>query len=254
MLHTLFLLAVGLIVGGMNAIAGGGMLIGFPALLASGLTALSATATGCIIGLPGQLASAYGYRRYLQTVPKRYALLLIPCMVGAAIGASLLRRTPSSAFEEFVPWLILLAVGLFAFQPWLQMHLRRHMASKRKPVGLFIWIGLALFPLAIYGGYFGVGFGFVILAFLGFTSLKDIHQMNAMKNVAASGIGLMSLIVLARGPFINWHAGLIMAVGSTIGGFGGAKLAQKVPSHAIRVVVIAIGTVTAAYIAISGVK
>jgi len=244
----ILLFLMGIVVGGMNAIAGGGLLLGFPVLLASGLTALAANATGNIVVLPGQLASAYGYRKYLKTVPKRYILLLIPCVAGALLGAYLLRKTPGSSFEKFVPWLLLVAVGLFAFQPFLHKHLHRHMKSKQKPIKPLVWIGLALFPLAIYGGYFGAGFGFVILAFLGFTNLKDIHQMNAMKNVAAGVICVLSVLVLARGDFINWHAGLMMGAGSAVGGFSGAYLAQKISSHAIRIFVIIIGLLTAVYV------
>ncbi len=246
----IILFLIGIAVGGMNAIAGGGLLLGFPVLLATGLSALAANATGNIVVLPGQLASAYGYRKYLKTVPKRYVLLLIPCVVGALLGAYLLRKTPGSDFETYVPWLLLLAVGLFALQPFLHKHLHRHMKSKQKPIKPLVFIALALIPLAIYGGYFGAGFGFVILAFLSFTSLKDVHQMNAMKNVAAAVICILSIAVLARGNFINWHAGLMMGAGSAVGGFGGAYLAQKISSHAMRVFVIAIGLLTAAYVAL----
>jgi uncharacterized membrane protein YfcA len=244
----ILLFLAGLFVGTMNAVAGGGMLLGFPVLLLSGLTALAANATGNIVVLPGQLASAYGYRKYLRTVPKQYLILLVPCVIGAVLGALLLRRTPGSNFEMYVPWLLLVAVGLFAFQPFLHNHLHHHLKSKYKPIKPLLLIALALFPLPIYGGYFGAGFGFVVLAFLGFTSLTDIHQMNAMKNIAAASISLMSIIVLANGSFINWHAGLVMAAGSTIGGYSGSRLAQRIPNHAIRVIVIVIGLITAVYI------
>ncbi len=93
---------VGLLVGAMNAIAGGGMLVGFPVLLAVGIPALIANATSNIIILPGQLASAYGYRKYLREVPKQYLWLLPPCAIGAAIGALILRNTSSNHFEQLV--------------------------------------------------------------------------------------------------------------------------------------------------------
>lgn len=244
----LFLFFVGIFTGAMNAIAGGGMLVGFPALLATGLSALSANATSNIVVMPGQLASAFAYRKYLRTVPKRYLLLLIPCVIGAIIGALILRHTSSAHFENLVPWLILMAVALFAFQPLLRKYLHKHMHSRSKRLRPFILIAIALLPLAIYGGYFGAGFGFVMLALLGFTKLKDIHQLNAMKNVAATAIGTVCIIILAPGSFINWHAGTVMALGSIIGGYGGAHFAQRISSHAIRITVIGIGVVTAAYL------
>jgi len=132
MLKDVILFLVGIAVGGMNAIAGGGMLIGFPALLAVGMPALAANITSNIIVVPGQLASVYGYRRYLRQVPRRYLWLLLPCAAGAAIGAEILRHTSSSSFQNLVPGLIFFAVVLFAFQPVLHFHLHRHMHSRAK--------------------------------------------------------------------------------------------------------------------------
>lgn len=248
MVTDILLFLVGIVVGAMNGIAGGGMLIGFPALLVAGLTALHATATAGIVILPGQLASAYGYRKYLRTVPRQYLLLLIPCAAGGGIGAYILRHTPVHQFAMFVPWLILLAVGLFALQPFLHGYIRRHLSSHTKRMKPLAVTGSALFPLSIYGGYFGPGFGFVILAFLSFTRLKDLHQINGMKNLAAVAIASMSILILAPGSFINWHLGLVMAAGGVVGGFAGSHLAQKVSGHALRIFVIFIGLVAAIYL------
>ena len=193
MLKDFLLFGVGIVVGSMNAIAGGGMLIGFPVMLAYGLSALTANATTGSVVLPGQLASAFGYRNYLRKTPKKYLWLLVPCLLGAPVGAYILRNTPSSRFEEFVPWLILFAVGLFAFQPFLHAYLHKHMRTRSKRVKPLVIIGFGLLPVAIYGGYFGAGLGFIMLAFLGFTKIHDAHQMNAMKNVAATVICAASI-------------------------------------------------------------
>jgi uncharacterized membrane protein YfcA len=242
------LFLAGLIVGGMNAIAGGGMLIGFPVLLAAGLPALTANVTSNIVILPSSLSSAWGYRKYLRKVPRKYMLLLLPCLLGAAIGALILRNTSSDRFQDLVPALVLFAVILFAFQPFLHLHLHRHMHGKSKRLKPLILISLALLPVAVYGGYFGAGFGFIMLAFLGFTKLHDIHKMNGLKNLASVCISLVSLICLYSTHLINWHYGLVMAAGGIVGGYYGARLTQKIPSHAIRIIVIIIGLVTAAYI------
>jgi uncharacterized membrane protein YfcA len=250
MLKDILLLGAGFVVGSMNAIAGGGMLLGFPAMLAYGLSALTANATGPVAVLPGQIASAYGYRKYLRKTPRKYAWLLVPLVVGAAIGSYILRHTSGDRFEELVPWLVFFAVGLFAFQPLLHHYLHKHLRTRSKRVKPLVIIGLGLLPVGIYGGYFGPGLGFLMLAFLGFTRIHDAHQMNAMKNVAATFMCVVSIAVLSSSSLIDWRAGLIMAVGSTIGGYCGARFAQKISSHAIRVVVIVIGTVTAAYLAL----
>ncbi|MDB5185013.1 MAG: putative rane protein [Candidatus Saccharibacteria bacterium] len=248
MLIDTLLFFVGIMVGVMNAIAGGGMLLGFPVLLAVGIPPLMANATSSLIVLPGQLASALGYRDYLRKTPRIYLWLVVPCAVGGGIGATILRHTPSKNFEQLVPGLILFAVVLFAFQPLLHHQLHKHLKSRAKRVGPLFYIALALLPLGIYGGYFGAGFGFVMLAFLGFTKLQDTHQMNAIKNMAAASMALVSIICLYSAGLIDWHHGLAMAAGNTVGGYSGAVLAQKIPSHTIRMIVISIGFATAIYL------
>jgi len=251
-MSDIILFFVGIIVGAMNGVAGGGMLIGFPLLIASGLSALSANATGYIASLPGQLASAVGYRERLRTVPRRYALLLVPCVVGAAIGTLILRNTDASSFERFVPLLILAAVGLLAFQPPLQRYLKRHLKARAAPPRIkpLTAMGLMLFPLAIYGGYFGPGFGFVLLAFLSFTRFNGLHTMNGLKNVMATAMLVTSIIALQGSSLIDWQAGLIMGAGSLIGGYFGARYIQKIPGTISRIIVISIGVIAALYLAL----
>jgi uncharacterized membrane protein YfcA len=239
---TLFM--AGILVGAMNAIAGGGMLIGFPVLLAAGLPALAANITANIIVLPGSVASAYGYLKYLRKLPRQYWILLAPCLTGGAIGALILRNTSSDKFQQLVPLLVLFAVVLFAFQPLLHFHLHRHMRSKSKGLQPLLLICLALMPAAIYGGYFGAGFGFIMLAFLGFTKLHEMNQITGLKNLATSSIALTSTVCLFSTGLINWHYGLVMAAGGIIGGYYGALFTQKIPSHAVRIVIIVIGIVT----------
>lgn len=243
-----YLFFVGIIVGGMNAIAGGGMLVGFPVLLAVGLPALVANATACIITIPGQLSSAYGYRKYLRKVSPAYLWLLVPCTVGAGIGATLLRHTSYNRFAELIPGLILLAAALFAFQPYIRLQLHRHLHGRAKNAKPLVTIALLLFPLAVYGGYFGAGFGFVMLALLSFTKLRDLHQINGLKNLGAVGLAGAALAVLFNSGLIDWHHGLVMAAGSIVGGYSGANLAQRFSSHAIRIAVITIGFATAIYL------
>ncbi|HUP26049.1 MAG TPA: sulfite exporter TauE/SafE family protein, partial [Candidatus Limnocylindrales bacterium] len=251
-MQELILFSVGIVVGGMNAIAGGGMLIGFPVLLWAGLPPIVANATGHITVLPGALSSVFGYRKFLRKVPKFYLLLAIPCAIGAAMGALILRQTSFDNFQQLVPWLILFAVVLFAFQPLLHLHLHRHIHTHRKKRSRYalLIISLAILPMAVYGGYFGAGFGFIMLAFLGFTSLHDVHKMNAIKSLAVTIITLVSIICLLGSGLIEWKAGLTMAAGNLIGGYYGAVLAQKVSTHTVRMVVVAIGLSTAAYLAL----
>lgn len=249
MTQEIIVFVAGIAVGAMNAIAGGGLLIGFPVMLAIGIPPLTANITGHLVVLPGNISAAYGYRKYMRKVDNKYLLLLIPTSLGAAVGAILLRNTSPQKFEDIIPILVFMAVGLFAFQPYLHFHLNRHLRGALKGIKPLVVIGLAIFPLAIYGGYFGAGFGFIMLAFLGFTKLHEIHQMNGLKNLAALSISVVSLIFLYSTGLINWKYGLIMAAGGTIGAYYGATLTQKVSSHALRIVIIIIGVVTASFLA-----
>jgi uncharacterized membrane protein YfcA len=248
----IILFFVGIIVGGMNAIAGGGMLFGFPVMLALGIPALTINATTNIIVLPGNVAAAWSYRKYLHKVPRSYLLLLGPAIIGAAIGATALKYVSPGSFERLIPWLIFFAVILFAFQPFLYKQLQRHLHGSKKyrqsnkPL---IIVGIAMFPLSIYGGFFGAGFGFIMLAFLGFTKLHDhIHRMNALKSIITTCLALTSLFCLVGAHMIDWRHGLIMGFGNLIGGYMGATSIQKVSSHVIRIVIIMIGLATAIYL------
>jgi uncharacterized membrane protein YfcA len=254
MLNDLILFLSGLFVGSMNAIAGGGMLLGFPVIMAFGhVSALVANATANLAILPGGASSAYGYRKELKKVPKIYFLLLVPSLIGACIGAILLRHTKATNFATMVPYLLVFAVALFTFQPWLYKKLKKHMQSKHgnKNLKAILIISVGLLPLSIYGGYFGAGFGFVMLAFLGFTGLHNyVHRMNAVKNLVSVSIALATIICLYSSHLINWRIGLITACGSALGGYLGATYIQKVSSHTLRIIVIVIGLGAAIYLGI----
>lgn len=235
------LIAAGFIVGAMNSIAGGGMLIGFPILVTLGIPPLLANATANIVTAPGQLASAYGYREYIRRVPLRYAWLLLPIVLGAVAGSLTLRQTSADSFAKLVPILVLFGVGLFTFQPLLHFHLHNHLTGRRKAWLPMVLLGLAMLPLSFYGGYFGAGYGFMMLAFLGFTNLQDTHMMNGMKNIAATFVAGASIACLFGSHLIQWREGSIMAIGAILGGYLGARSAQKVSSQWLRGSIITIG-------------
>lgn len=245
----ILLLLVGIVIGAMNAIAGGGMLVGLPVMIALGIPPITASATGALITSPGQVASAIGYKKYLRRVPIRYAWLLVPIVIGAAAGSLTLRSTPAEYFAELVPILVLLGVGLFAFQPLMHFHLRRDLSGRTKSKWPMILLGIALLPVSFYGGYFGAGFGFLMLAFLSFTNVHDTHMMNAMKNISAVFLAVTSIIFLSGTSLIDWRIGALMAVGAVIGGYGGARFALRISSHVLRAGIIFVGLGAVAYLA-----
>lgn len=249
MTTDIILFLTGIVVGAMNAIAGGGGLVGFPVLIAVGLPPLIADATNFVTVLPGQIASAFGYRKFIAKVPKIYLLLLIPCIIGAAIGSYLLRHISLKDFEHIVPFLILAAVVLFALQPLLHFHFIHHLRARRKSWWKLAAFAAALLIMTIYGGFFGVGMGFALLALIGFTNIHEIHTMNGLKNIVGITSVSVAIISIYSAHIIDWHYGLIMAGGSVIGGYFSSRLAQKVSSHYLRIVVIIIGLATVSYLA-----
>jgi len=236
-------------VGAMNAIAGGGMLIGFPVLIALGLPPLVANATGYIVAIPGQVTSIVGYRTYLKKVPRVYAWLLVPLLIGSTLGVLALRNTSPEDFAQMVPALVGFGVALFAFQPLMHFHLHRHLKGRAKTALPLVLLGIAMLPLGYYGGYFGVGYGFIMLAFLGFTNLHDAHVMNAMKNVSAICLSTVTMLLLTGSGLIDWRTGLVMGAGSAVGGYVGSKYSQKVSSHWLRIVIVVIGIAAVFYLA-----
>ncbi|HEX8182802.1 MAG TPA: sulfite exporter TauE/SafE family protein [Candidatus Saccharimonadales bacterium] len=228
-----------LIAGMVNSVAGGGIMVVFPALLALGLPPLTANTTSNLISWPGALSSAYGYRAHLRKLPPKYLFLLVPCFVGSIIGSILLARTDSAEFSKIVPYLVLAAVLLFLVQPFLHRHLAHNLKAHRNaPI---IIIGIALLPMSIYGGYFGAGFGFLMLAFLGFTRITSMHQINGLKNLASATITLVCTVYFGWKGLIDWQYAPIMITGSLLGGYFGARWAQRVNVAVVHYFVIVLG-------------
>jgi uncharacterized membrane protein YfcA len=249
-MYEIILLVTGAIVGAMNAIAGGGMLIGFPVLVALGIPPIAANATAGIITIPGQISSAIGYRKYLRHVPLKYVVLLVPVAMGAAAGSLLLRQTSAEHFAEIIPLLVFFGVCLFVFQPLLHFRLHTHLKGRSKKILPLVLLCLAVLPIAFYGGYFGAGYGFLMLAFLGMTSLHDTHMMNGMKNISAIAMSVTAVTCLYTSGLIQWRDGLIMAAGCLAGGYIGAVGAQKVSSHKLRLFIICVGLLSVVYLAL----
>jgi uncharacterized membrane protein YfcA len=239
MLEIIILILAGCGSGMINAVAGGGNMLVLPVYLALGLSPFQASITGSIPVVPASYAATYGYRKDLRKLPRRYFLLLIPCLFGAAAGIYLLHRTPVDVFEKALPWLVLFAVGLFIFQPQLHRFLRKpaHLRLGR-PIYL---VAAGLFLSCIYGGYYGAGVGFLILVLLGFTRIKSIYQMTGMKSLVTGTTALLTVIVFSMTGQLAWKYGLITAAGSIFGGYLGARLAHRISPRLVLVVVVIIG-------------
>lgn len=231
--------------GAINAIAGGGTLVTFPALVGLGIPAIIANATSTVALWPGAIGSMYGYRRELAGARSWAVRFAAPSLIGGLLGAVLLLRTPGERFDQIVPWLVLGATLLFVVQRPLMAALGKRGADlppvdpASQPPSLTLLV--FQFGIAVYGGYFGAGIGILMLAALGFMGFTNIHRMNGLKNWGGLCINVTAALTFALLGLVNWPVAIAMAIGATIGGYVGSRLAQRVAKESVRLTVIVIG-------------
>lgn len=237
--------AAGFAGGLVNAIAGGGTLATFPALMALGLDAKMANATSTVALWPASLAGAWGHRRHLDGAGTIIARLAVPSLVGGALGAMLLLHTPSVMFARVVPWLLLFATLLFGAQEAVARKLRSAQVEACPTTGW--WAAAMLFQLGvgIYAGYFGAGAGILMLAALGLLGISDVHRANGVKNIlglCANGVAVLSFVVAG---VVVWPVALMTAAGGAVGAGVSAAVALRLGRAYVRGTVIAIGIMMA---------
>jgi uncharacterized membrane protein YfcA len=237
------LLGSGLAAGAINAVAGGGSFVTFPALLLAGVGPIEASATSTVAIWPGSVASALGYARELREDPRTFGVLGLISLIGGVAGALLLVRTPPGLFLQVLPFLLLAATLLFTFGDRLR---RRLESMTGRPPGLFT-VALLQLPVAIYGGYFGGGMGLMMLAFFALMGMKDIHRMNGLKSLLAVAINGSAVVTFVLAGTVDWYAAAAMTVGAIAGGFGGASLARRLPPAKVRLGVTIFGWCLTAY-------
>ncbi len=207
-------------------------------MLLAGVPAIRANATSTVALVPGAAASLAGYRREVGTHARWLKTLLVPSLLGGAIGSVLLLMTPERIFAQLAPWLVLFATLLFLFQ--LYWARRRPEASAPEPTSWAL-ASVAQFFSAIYGGYFGAGVGIVMLVILGSLGLTDIHAMNGLKNFFGICINSVAAAYFIFRGAVDWPLALLMTAGAIVGGFVGANFARRIGKEKARVAVVAIG-------------
>lgn len=231
----------------INSIAGGGTLITFPAIVALGVSPLTANVTNTMALWPGAVSGLWAYRAQLAGMRDWLVRFSIPSVLGGFVGGWLLLVTGHQRFATIVPYLVLGATILFALQGPLRAWLGRHGTEPDVSTGTFV---VLQFAVGIYGGYFGAGIGILMLAALGLVGLTDIHKMNAVKVWGALLINVVAAALFASRGVIDWPLAGAMAVGALIGGYAGSKLAQRVGQKAVRASVITIGVLSFAWLLI----
>jgi uncharacterized membrane protein YfcA len=242
LLQALVLCAAGVLAGAMNALAGGGTFVAFPALMASGLAPTAANATSIAALLPGAAASAWTLRAGQQRIgPMSVRRLVVLTLAGGALGAWLLHLTSEGAFTLIVPWLLLVASLALTFGS----HLRAWLARSQLTLGP---TGAALLQIALgaYGGYFGGAVGLLMMAAWVLISDLSVQQLAAARTLLlacanAAACGLFAVLGL-----IGWAAALPLGIGGVVGGVIGAALTQRLPAGCVRIATLAITYVTTA--------
>lgn len=248
--HTFLLFVAAAIAGTLNALAGGGSFISFPALLFLQIPPVQANATNTVAIWPGLAASTLAYLKRLDAPLRLLLPLLVTSVAGGWAGARLLLKTPQHTFLHLVPWLLLSGTLLFAFGNSI-----RAMTGKTAALDdlrAISWQTIAVSSivellLAVYGGYFGAGIGFVILGMLAALGMRDIHAMGAIRTLLAAAINAAAVITFIVAGAVLWPQCAVMIVGALAGGWFGAHYAQKSDPRKVRAVVIGIGLVMSAY-------
>jgi uncharacterized membrane protein YfcA len=231
-----------LLAGAVNALAGGGTLISFPALTLVGVPAVAANVTNTVALCPGYLGGTFAQRRDLAGQGRRLRVLLPAAALGGVAGGALLLLTSEKLFRALVPWLILTATALLGAQGPVKRLAARHAASGRDagPAA-----AVAVFLAAIYGGYFGAGLGILMLAVLGLVVDDDLVRVNALKQAISVATNTTAALFFVFSGKVVWAAAAGMMAGALVGGHLGGALASRLKPAALRAVVVALGLVVA---------
>lgn len=231
----LFLLFIAsLWAGAQNALAGGGSFITLPSLMLTGMDARAANMTSTIALFPAQIAMGWTGRKNVSgAAGLSFTTLVVVSLVGGALGAVLLLVTPVSFFAHLVPWLVLFATAIFAWGSF---------GPKREGAGhLPLWAALAAqFGIAIYGGYFGGGIGFLMLAALTAAGLA-VRSAGTTKNALAAVMNASAVLIFVFSADVRWFQAGVACAGAVIGGVGGARMLNRVNERVLRIAIVGIG-------------
>jgi uncharacterized protein len=243
---ALLLAGAGFAAGTSNAIAGGGTLLSFPALLAVGYPALTANVTNTVSVWPGYLSGAASYRPELKGQRDRIKALAPTSAAGAVVGTIILLTAPPGVFSALVPFLVLSAVVLLGVQPRLSAWVQGRQARKGETMAhRSIGLHAATFAGAIYGAYFGGGLGVILLGLLAVFVADALQRLNGLRSVLSLTINTVALVGFVAFAPVAWSAVAVIAPASLLGGFVGANLARRLNAKVLRYTVMAFGLAVA---------
>ena len=232
----------------VNAVAGGGTLITFPTLVALGVSTVSSNITNTVALCPGYFGGSFAQRADLREQRQRLPWLLVVAALGGLAGSILLVYTSDALFRGIVPFLILLACAMLAFQDLIKRHIGKRRAAepaadppRRVPPLLLC----AVFGGAVYGGYFGAGLGMMFLALLGMALPGPLNKLNAIKQALSLVVNVVAAIFFAFSGKVVWQLAAVMAAGSLLGGNLGGRIASRLNPRILRAVVVLLGIAVA---------
>ncbi len=222
--------------GAQNALAGGGSFITLPSLMLTGMDARAANITSTVALFPAQLVTGFTGRADARSPPGlTMRSLVVISLVGGGIGAVILLATPASVFARLVPWLVLLATALFAWGSFFRRSVDE-VERQLPPWGL----GVIQFLIAVYGGYFGGGIGFMMMAALTMTGVA-VRNAGALKNILAGMANASAVAIFVFSNDVHWLQALVLALGASFGGWAGALMLKRVNEKLLKLCVVAIG-------------
>jgi uncharacterized membrane protein YfcA len=252
--HSTWLVTASFIAGVMNAMAGGGSFVSFPAMLAMGVAPIQANATNTVALWPGQLTSVAALRDDLRK--DILPVVVIASILGGVTGAVVLLNTRQMTFLHMVPWLLLVATVLFGISGPVSSVLRRRALEKAiaeerehqpQATPALLPLFLVLLPVCFYIGYFGAGAGFLIMSALALFGVEEMHQLNSLKVLAACLSNLCAVLTFIVSGAIVWKYCLMSMIFCGVGGYLGAQYARRINPNVLRVIVVATGFVMAGY-------
>ena len=231
----LLLFFVALWAGAQNALAGGGSFLILPTLMFTGMDALAANITSCVSLFPAQVATGWtGRKTAAGANGLTLRALFAVSIAGGAIGAAILLGTPRGLFARLVPWLVLFATGVFAWGSFFRKPGETH--ARLSATGA----GVAQSLISIYGGYFGGGVGFLMVAALTMAG-QNVRIASATKNVLAGVMNASAVAIFLFSPDLHWPQALVTAAGATIGGVAGAKMIHRIDEKHLRLFIVLVG-------------
>jgi uncharacterized membrane protein YfcA len=229
----------------VNAVAGGGSLLVFPALLAVGFPPLAANVTNSVAQWPGYLGNVAGQRADLRGQGRRIALTAGAAAVGSAVGCVLLLVLPGAVFDAVVPALVLLASAMLGLQPLLKRWIGTPEPGAPDRTAVLV---PSIFLAAVYGGYFGGALGVILIATLSLCAHDGLVRLNALKGLLSLVVASVTVVIFALRAPVDWTAVALLAPTTLVGGFLGARVARRLPENGLRAAVVVVGVAVGIYL------